>query len=98
MMRERGKPANDASPRRVARSRGRGSMVAGVNRQVLLKSRPEGAPSLDNFELTQAPMPEPGEGEVLMRNLYLSLDPYMRGRMSAEKSYTAHADIGRAMV
>jgi NADPH-dependent curcumin reductase len=73
-------------------------MGAGVNRQVLLKSRPEGAPSLDNFELTQAPMPEPGEGEVLMRNLYLSLDPYMRGRMSAAKSYAAPAAVGRPMV
>jgi NADPH-dependent curcumin reductase len=73
-------------------------MVAGINRQVLLKSRPDGAPSLDNFELAQAPMPEPGEGEVLMRNLYLSLDPYMRGRMSAAKSYAAPAAIGRPMV
>ena len=73
-------------------------MVSAVNRQVLLKSRPDGAPSLDNFELTQAPIPEPGEGEVLMRNLYLSLDPYMRGRMSAAKSYAVPAATGRPMV
>src|SRR5262249_5840230 len=73
-------------------------MAESVNRQILLKSRPEGAPSLDNFELAQAPMPEPGEGEVLMRNLYLSLDPYMRGRMSAAKSYAAPAATGRPMV
>ena len=54
--------------------------MAGLNRQILLKSRPIGAPSLGNFELTERPTPEPGEGEVLMRILYLSLDPYMRGR------------------
>src|SRR5262245_20163017 len=73
-------------------------MADSVNRQVLLKSRPEGAPSLDNFELTQAPLPEPGEGEVLMRILYLSLDPYMRGRMSALQSYATPAALGRPMV
>ena len=72
--------------------------MAGINRQILLKSRPEGAPSLDNFELTQGPTPEPGEGEVLMRIAYLSLDPYMRGRMSAAKSYATPAAIGRPMV
>src|SRR2546430_5793668 len=73
-------------------------MAASISRQILLKSRPEGAPSLDNFELTERPTPEPGEGEVLMRILYLSLDPYMRGRMSAAKSYATPAAIGRPMV
>jgi NADPH-dependent curcumin reductase len=73
-------------------------MAANVNRQILLKSRPEGAPSLANFELTQAPIPEPGEGEVLMRHRYLSLDPYMRGRMSAAKSYAKPAQVGEPMV
>ena len=73
-------------------------MAAGVNRQVLLKSRPEGAPGLDNFELTQRPVPEPGDGEVLMRTRYLSLDPYMRGRMSAAKSYAKPVAIGEPMV
>jgi NADPH-dependent curcumin reductase len=72
--------------------------MAGINHQILLKSRPEGAPNLDNFELTQGPTPEPGEGEVLMRIAYLSLDPYMRGRMSAAKSYATPAAIGRPMV
>ena len=46
-------------------------MAAGMNRQILLKSRPEGAPSLDNFELVQRPMPEPADGEVLIRTRYL---------------------------
>ena len=49
-------------------------MAGNVNRQILLKSRPEGAPGLDNFELVETPVPEPGEGEVLMRTLYLSGD------------------------
>ena len=73
-------------------------MTGSVNRQILLKSRPEGAPSLGNFELMEGPMPEPGEGEVLMRIVYLSLDPYMRGRMSGAKSYATPAAIGEPMV
>jgi NADPH-dependent curcumin reductase CurA len=74
------------------------SMAGSVNRQILLKSRPEGAPGLDNFQLTEGPIPEPGEGEVLTRTLYLSLDPYMRGRMSAAKSYAKPAAVGQPMV
>ena len=73
-------------------------MAGGTNRQILLKSRPEGAPGLDNFELVQRPIPEPREGEVLMRTRYLSLDPYMRGRMSAAKSYAKPAAVGELMV
>src|SRR5258707_10132503 len=73
-------------------------MAGNVNRQILLKSRPEGAPGLDNFELVERPVPKPGEGEVLMRTLYLSLDPYMRGRMSAAKSYAKPAAVGQPMV
>ena len=69
-------------------------MAAGVNRQILLKSRPDGAPGLGNFELAQSPVPEPGDGEVLMRTRYLSLDPYMRGRMSAAKSYAKPVEVG----
>jgi NADPH-dependent curcumin reductase len=61
-----------------------GADVARVNRQILLKSRPEGAPSLDNFVLKQGSVPEPGDGEVLMRTLWLSLDPYMRGSITAK--------------
>ena len=73
-------------------------MAANINRQILLKSRPEGAPSLDNFELIETPRPQAAAGEVLMRTLYLSLDPYMRGRMSAAKSYAAPAAVGQPMV
>ena len=73
-------------------------MSANVNRQILLKSRPEGPPGLDNFELVETPVPEPGEGEVLMRTRWLSLDPYMRGRMSAAKSYARPVEVGQPMV
>src|ERR1700693_3908229 len=74
------------------------SVTHSVNRQIVLKSRPEGAPSLDNFDLRETSVPQPGNGEVLIRTLYLSLDPYMRGRMSAAKSYAKPAEIGQPMV
>ena len=48
------------------------------NRQVLLKRRPAGAPTPADFAITDAPLPDPGEGEVLVRGIYLSLDPYAR--------------------
>jgi NADPH-dependent curcumin reductase len=73
-------------------------MAATVNRQILLKNRPEGTPSVDNFALAERPVPAPGDGEVLMRILYLSLDPYMRGRMSAAKSYAKPVEVGEPMV
>jgi NADPH-dependent curcumin reductase len=73
-------------------------MVSSVNSQILLKSRPEGGPSMENFQLVEGPVPEPGEGEILMRIIYLSLDPYMRGRMNAAKSYAKPAAIGEPMV
>lgn len=73
-------------------------MAAEVNRQIVLRSRPEGPPGLDNFELVRSPVPEPGDGEVVMRNRWLSLDPYMRGRMSAAKSYAKPVEVGDPMV
>jgi hypothetical protein len=69
-----------------------------VNRQIVLASRPEGEVRPENFRLVEAPTPTPAAGEVLVRNLYLSLDPYMRGRMSAAKSYAKHVEIGEVMV
>ena len=68
------------------------------NKQVLLKSRPKGWVSEADFELAEAPIPQPGEGQVLVRNHWLSLDPYMRGRMNDTKSYSAKAEIGEVMV
>jgi NADPH-dependent curcumin reductase CurA len=73
-------------------------MAATMNRQILLKSRPDGAPTAANFELVERPMPEPEDGQVLMRTRYLSLDPYMRGRMGAGPSYAAAAELGQPMV
>jgi NADPH-dependent curcumin reductase len=67
------------------------------NRQVLLKRRPAGAPRADDFELADAPIPDPAEGDVLVRGIYLSLDPYMRGRMSAARSYARPVDVGAVM-
>jgi NADPH-dependent curcumin reductase CurA len=68
-----------------------------TNRRILLRNRPTGAPSRDDFELAQVPVPEPGEGEVLTRTLFLSLDPYMRGRMSAARSYAKPVELGEVM-
>ena len=73
-------------------------MAITTNRQILLKSRPTGEPSEDNFELVETPISGPGESEILVRTIYLSLDPYMRGRMSGRKSYTEPAEIGKVMV
>jgi NADPH-dependent curcumin reductase CurA len=68
-----------------------------ANRQVTLKSRPTGMPTPENFEIVERPIPEPGDGEVLTRTLFLSLDPYMRGRMSDAKSYATPVAIGGVM-
>jgi NADPH-dependent curcumin reductase CurA len=72
--------------------------MAEVNRQIRLASRPVGFPKESDFEMVEGPVPEPSEGEVLTRTLFLSLDPYMRGRMSDAKSYSAPVPIGGVMV
>ena len=69
-----------------------------TNRQVLLASRPSGAVSEANFRIIDVPLPVPRDGEVLVRNHWLSLDPYMRGRMSDAKSYAPSVRIGEVMV
>ncbi|MFI5539713.1 NADP-dependent oxidoreductase [Nocardia sp. NPDC051900] len=66
--------------------------------RIVLASRPVGAPTEENFRTETAELPAPGEGEVLLRTLYLSLDPYMRGRMSSAKSYADPVEIGAVMV
>src|ERR1700723_27784 len=68
------------------------------NTQVLLASRPEGWPTEANFRIQEAPVPEPKDGEILVRSHWLSLDPYMRGRMNDAKSYAAKVEIGDVMV
>ncbi|MEE1656397.1 NADP-dependent oxidoreductase [Microvirga sp. CF3062] len=67
------------------------------NLQIVLASRPTGRPSPENFEFVRTPVPTPGDGQVLLKIRYLSLDPYMRGRMSAVKSYAAAVEIGDVM-
>ena len=67
-------------------------------RLVLLRRRPVGLPTVDDFEIVDAPTPPVGAGDVLRRTIYLSLDPYMRGRMSDEPSYAASVAIGQPMV
>ena len=68
-----------------------------INRQVLLAARPQGAPKESDFNLIESPVPQPGDGQVLCRTIYLSLDPYMRGRMSAARSYAKPVEIGQVM-
>ncbi|HVL36158.1 MAG TPA: NADP-dependent oxidoreductase, partial [Burkholderiales bacterium] len=68
------------------------------NRRVVLASRPTGWVTEENFRIESAPVPRPAEGEVLVKNLWLSLDPYMRGRMSAAKSYVKGVEPGEVMV
>jgi NADPH-dependent curcumin reductase len=69
-----------------------------INHQVLLASRPAGEPTADNFKLVQTEMPELQDGQVLVRHHYLSLDPYMRGRMNDSKSYAAPQPLGEVMI
>ncbi|MGW0210390.1 NADP-dependent oxidoreductase [Streptomyces sp. NPDC003233] len=68
-----------------------------TNREWHLLSRPVGWPKPEDFALVETPVPTPGEGQVLVRNKYLSVDPYMRGRMSAAKSYAAPYELGKVM-
>ncbi len=73
-------------------------MANSTTQQILLKSRPVGEPKESDFALVETPIPEPGEGEVLNRTIYLSLDPCMRGRMSERESYAASVELGSVMV
>jgi len=68
------------------------------NQRIVLASRPEGWVTPENFRLEKGAVPSPQDGEVLVKNLWLSLDPYMRGRMSESKSYVKGVDIGEVMV
>jgi len=72
-------------------------MTAAQNRQFKLLSRPVGLVMRENFELVTAPVPEPGPGEVLVKVLYLSLDPAMRGWMNEGRSYVPPVGLGEVM-
>ena len=69
-----------------------------INHRIVLNSRPVGAPTPENFRIEEAPIAAPATGEVLLRTLYLSLDPYMRGRRSDGPSYAAPVALGEVMV
>ena len=71
--------------------------MADMMQRVVLAKRPDGAPTPQNFRLEEAPVPQPGPGEMLVRILWLSLDPYMRGRMDDAKSYKDPVPVGGTM-
>ena len=68
-----------------------------LNRQVLLNTRPVGSPADTDFRMVETPAPAPAAGELLIRTIYLSLDPYMRGRMNAGPSYAPPVELGEVM-
>jgi NADPH-dependent curcumin reductase len=72
--------------------------MSAENRQILLASRPQGAVTEENFRIVDAPLPSPADGQVLVRNQWLSLDPYMRGRMNDAKSYVPPQPLDEVMV
>lgn len=71
--------------------------MSATTREIRLASRPVGEPTDANFEIAETPIPEPGPGEMLVRNSYLSVDPYMRGRMRDVKSYLPPFEVGKVM-
>ena len=73
-------------------------MTSYQNRSIVLARRPHGAPVSEDFRMDKTPVPEPAEGQVLLRTEYLSLDPYMRGRMSDAPSYAQPVKVGEVMV
>jgi NADPH-dependent curcumin reductase CurA len=73
-------------------------MPRDTNRQIRLAARPVGEPVPSDFALVEEPIPQAGPGEILLKTLFLSLDPYMRGRMSDARSYAASVGLGEIMV
>jgi len=72
--------------------------MADINHQILLASRPDGEVSAANFRMVETPLPPLQDGQVRVRNHFLSLDPYMRGRMNDTKSYTAPQSLNEVMI
>jgi NADPH-dependent curcumin reductase CurA len=72
--------------------------MARVNRQILLRARPRGLPKLSDFEMRESPVPVPDDREFLVQAIYLSVDPYMRGRMNDRVSYAPPVALGAVMV
>jgi NADPH-dependent curcumin reductase CurA len=82
-----------------ASKRGEGNqlVMSIISKEVRLLGRPQGEPTLDLFTIASVEVPDPGPGEVLVRNLYISVDPYMRGRMNDSKSYVPPFKLGEPM-
>jgi hypothetical protein len=72
-------------------------MSASINREIHLKSRPVGTPTVENFELVETPMPKPTAGQFLVRNVFMSVDPYMRSRMMDRESYIPPFQVGQVL-
>ena len=68
-----------------------------VSREIRLKSRPQGLPTADNFELARVDLPDPGPGQVQVKNTWMTVDPYMRGRMNDARSYVPPFQLGEAL-
>ena len=71
--------------------------MATTNREVHLKRRPVGMPTKDDFELVETPVPQPGPGQFVVRNIWMTVDPYMRGRMMDRESYVPPFQIGQVL-
>ncbi|MCY2993568.1 MAG: NADP-dependent oxidoreductase, partial [Planctomycetota bacterium] len=69
-----------------------------MNRQIVLAARPEGLPKPSDFQLVEVPVPKPNNGQFLVKTNFLSVDPYMRGRISEAKSYAEPVQINEVMV
>ena len=72
-------------------------MSTDINHQVQIAARPQGFPKTSDFRLVETAVPRPSDGQMLCRTIYLSLDPYMRGRMNAGPSYAAGLELGDVM-
>ena len=64
------------------------------NKEIRFASRPAGMPAAENFQFVETALPQPGDGEVLLRTLYISVDPYLRGRMRPGRSYVPPFEVG----
>jgi len=74
-----------------------GNLMTTINRQILLAARPTGFPKDSDFKLVESPVPTPGPGQFLVRTMFLSVDPYMRGRMNDGPSYAPPVGLGEVM-
>jgi len=72
-------------------------MTNKISREIRLKNRPVGLPSETDFELAEVTLPEPGDGQLLVQNIYMTVDPYMRGRMYDRKSYVPPFQLGQPL-